>query len=211
MRLVGPNCMGVFSAPVALNGTYFWELPRLPGGIAVVSQSGAYGGLIVRHLGGLGLGVARFLSIGNQADVDVADALEFLAGDPRPRWSPASWSRSRTARRFVAAAEGHRRASRWWCSRGAGPTPDAARRALTPARSPGPRRCTPPHSARPASCSAGETEELFDAIQALVAPSPAAARASLAMVTVSGGPSVIAADIAEALGSRCRPRPTPFA
>ena len=52
LRLVGPNCMGVYSAPSRLNGTYFWDLPRLEGGIGVVSQSGAYGGLIFRHLGG---------------------------------------------------------------------------------------------------------------------------------------------------------------
>jgi acyl-CoA synthetase (NDP forming) len=41
LRLVGPNCMGVYSAPARLNGTYFWDLPQLPGGISVVSQSGA--------------------------------------------------------------------------------------------------------------------------------------------------------------------------
>src|SRR5262249_43236686 len=35
MRLVGPNCMGVYSAPAKLNGTYFWDLPALAGGIAV--------------------------------------------------------------------------------------------------------------------------------------------------------------------------------
>src|SRR6266705_4065758 len=32
LRLVGPNCMGVYSAPANLNGTYFWDLPRAPGG-----------------------------------------------------------------------------------------------------------------------------------------------------------------------------------
>src|SRR5439155_187594 len=31
LRLVGPNCMGVYSAPAGLNGTYFWDLPRAPG------------------------------------------------------------------------------------------------------------------------------------------------------------------------------------
>src|SRR5262249_7916833 len=52
LRLLGPNCMGVYSAPASLNGTYFWDLPRAAGGISIVSQSGAYGGLIFRHLGG---------------------------------------------------------------------------------------------------------------------------------------------------------------
>ena len=82
LRLVGPNCMGVYSAPARLNGTYFWDLPRVAGGISIVSQSGAYGGLIFRHLGGRGLGVARFLSIGNQVDVEIAEVLEWLVDDP---------------------------------------------------------------------------------------------------------------------------------
>ena len=38
LRLVGPNCMGVYSAPAGLNGTYFWDLPRAPGGISIVSR-----------------------------------------------------------------------------------------------------------------------------------------------------------------------------
>ncbi|HZJ69753.1 MAG TPA: CoA-binding protein, partial [Planctomycetota bacterium] len=104
LRLVGPNCMGVFSAPAALNGTYFWDLPRLPGGIAVVSQSGAYGGLIIRHLGGLGLGVSRFLSIGNQVDVTVSEALDYLADDPETRLVACFVEALRDGRRFVEAA-----------------------------------------------------------------------------------------------------------
>ena len=75
MRLVGPNCMGVYSAPARLNGTYFWDLPRLDGGIGVVSQSGAYGGLIFRQLGARALGVRHFVSIGNQADVEMLEDL----------------------------------------------------------------------------------------------------------------------------------------
>src|SRR5207247_10915565 len=62
LRLVGPNCMGVYSAPARLNGTYFWDLPRVDGGIGVVSQSGGDGRLIVRHVGSRGLGVSRLLS-----------------------------------------------------------------------------------------------------------------------------------------------------
>src|SRR5207302_1584061 len=82
LRLVGPNCMGVYSAPVRLNGTYFWDLPTVAGGVSIVSQSGAYGGLIFRHLGSRALGVARFVSIGNQADVDIAEVMEYLVDDP---------------------------------------------------------------------------------------------------------------------------------
>ncbi|MCI0548205.1 MAG: CoA-binding protein, partial [Candidatus Rokubacteria bacterium] len=104
LRLVGPNCMGVYSAPARLNGTYFWDLPEVKGGIGVVSQSGAYGGLIFRHLGGRGLGVSRFLSIGNQADVDVAEVIEYLAEDRETSLIACFIEALRDGRRFVEVA-----------------------------------------------------------------------------------------------------------
>src|SRR5206468_11534958 len=104
MRLVGPNCMGVFSAPARLNGTYLWDLPRVDGGIGVVSQSGAYGGLIMRHLGSRGLGVSRFLSIGNQADIDIAEVIEYLADDTHTTLIACFVEALRDGRRFVDVA-----------------------------------------------------------------------------------------------------------
>src|SRR3989449_2466571 len=104
LRLVGPNCMGVYSAPARLNGTYFWDLPRVDGGIGVVSQSGAYGGLIMRHLGSRGLGVSRFLSIGNQADIDIAEVIEYLADDTHTTLIACFVEALRDGRRFVDVA-----------------------------------------------------------------------------------------------------------
>src|SRR5437667_1603535 len=105
LRLVGPNCMGVYSKPARLNGTYFWDLPQIDGGIGVVSQSGAYGGLIFRHLGARGLGVSRFLSIGNQADVDISDVIDYLAVDPATTLIACFVEALRDGRRFVEAAQ----------------------------------------------------------------------------------------------------------
>jgi acyl-CoA synthetase (NDP forming) len=201
MRIVGPNCMGVYSAPARLNGTYFWDLPRVAGGIGVISQSGAYGGLIFRHLGSRGLGVARFVSIGNQADVDVADVLEYLSDDPATTLVACFVEALRDGRRFV----------------------DVARRTtarkpvvvLKGGRSDAGRRAAGSHTGslagtydvyraafdRAGVVLADETEEFFDAIEALTVAAgrrPRAAR--VAVVTVSGGPSVVAADTAERIG-----------
>ena len=85
MRIVGPNCMGVVNVPGRLNGSYFWNVPREAGGITFVSQSGAYGGLFFRDVRARGLGVAKFLSIGNQADLGFVECLDWLAGDPETR------------------------------------------------------------------------------------------------------------------------------
>jgi acyl-CoA synthetase (NDP forming) len=201
MRLVGPNCMGVFSAPARLNGTYFWDLPRLPGGVAVVSQSGAYGGLIFRHLGSRGIGVARFLSIGNQADIDVAEALEYFAEDEATTLVACFIESIPDGQRFVRAARA------------------ASRRkpvvALKGGRSDAGRRAAGSHTGalagsydvyRAALRRAGvvvaeETEEFFDAVEALVvAGLRRPATPGVAIITVSGGPSVVAADCAERSG-----------
>jgi acetate---CoA ligase (ADP-forming) len=82
MRIIGPNCMGIVDVPGRLNASYFWDVPRKSGGITFVSQSGAYGGLFFRAAREHALGVAKFLSIGNQADLGFADCLDWLAGDP---------------------------------------------------------------------------------------------------------------------------------
>jgi acyl-CoA synthetase (NDP forming) len=200
MRLVGPNCMGVYSAPASLNGTYFWDLPRAPGGISIVSQSGAYGGLIFRHLGGRGLGVARFVSIGNQADVEIAEVLDWLAGDPATTLIACFVEALRDGPRFLAAAR-----------RAAGRTPIVV---LKGGRSEAGRRAAGSHTGslagshdvfRAACASAGvvlaeETEEFFDAVETLAARPGRPASPAVAVVTVSGGPSVVAADSAEREG-----------
>ncbi len=201
MRLVGPNCMGVYSNPGRLNGTYFWDLPRTAGGISVVSQSGAYGGLIIRHLGSLGLGLSKFLSIGNQVDLEIADLLDDLAADPETTLIAAFIESVRDGRRFVEAA---RRA-----------TERKPLVVLKGGRTEAGRRAAGSHTGalagtfevyKAAFRAAGavacvETEEFFDAIQCLAAHGRQSPKGrGVAIVTVSGGPSVIAADTAEAVG-----------
>lgn len=201
MRLVGPNCMGVYSAPARLNGTYFWDLPRIEGGISIVSQSGAYGGLIFRHLGGRGLGVARFLSIGNQADVEVAEVVEWLAADPATTLIACFVEALRDGRRFVEAAV--RATARKPVVVLKGGRSDAGRRAAGSHTGALAGRWEAYRAAchRAGAVLAEETEEFFDAIEALVVAGsrrPAAPR--VAILTVSGGPAVVAADCAERSG-----------
>jgi acyl-CoA synthetase (NDP forming) len=85
MRIVGPNCMGVVNVPGRLNASYFWDVPWQPGVISFVSQSGAYGGLFFREVRERSLGVAKFLSIGNQSDLGFTKCLAWLADDPDTR------------------------------------------------------------------------------------------------------------------------------
>ena len=205
LRLVGPNCMGVYSRPARLNGTYFWDLPEVAGHVGVVSQSGAYGGLILRHLSGQGIGVSRFLSIGNQADLEIADALDYLAADAQTCLVACFIEAVSDGRRFVEAA--------------ARVTRDKPMVVLKAGRSEAGRRAAGSHTGsltgaaevyeaafrRAGVVAAGGTEEFFDSIQALVASRSRLAAPTLMVITVSGGPAVIAADAAEAIGLEVPP------
>lgn len=88
MRMIGPNCMGVMSlasgfvasfsaAPEHHNGNGWPEV----GTLSVASQSGAVGIQMFAQLRDRGLGLANWISTGNQADIDVADAIAYYATD----------------------------------------------------------------------------------------------------------------------------------
>lgn len=82
VRLIGPNCVGLFNATSRFYGTFTQSLDGgVPptGGVAVVSQSGAYGGYIAYLARERGLGVNYWITTGNEVDVDAADAIGWLA------------------------------------------------------------------------------------------------------------------------------------
>ncbi|MDY2985588.1 MAG: acetate--CoA ligase family protein [Synergistes jonesii] len=83
MRLVGPNCMGVFSASSRLN-LVGMEIPS--GNIGFVSQSGNVG-ITLWHdaMRFYDTGFSRFVGFGNQADIAVHEYLEYFADDPETK------------------------------------------------------------------------------------------------------------------------------
>lgn len=74
-RLLGPNCMGIVDTTSQLRLSW-GDFPT--GGLGLVSQSGNLALEIGRHLQRAGAGFSRFVSLGNQRDIDAADALESL-------------------------------------------------------------------------------------------------------------------------------------
>ena len=81
--LVGPNCMGLWSSLVNLN-LAFEEAPN-PGAIAFISQSGTLGNYLMLLAKGKGYGFNGFISIGNQALLEVSDYLEYFGRDEGTR------------------------------------------------------------------------------------------------------------------------------
>jgi len=82
MRLIGPNCLGIIDTHTPLNVTFAAGTPPA-GPIAFMSQSGALGTAILDlSMSGRRLGLGKFISLGNKADVAEADLLRYLADDP---------------------------------------------------------------------------------------------------------------------------------
>lgn len=80
VRMVGPNCLGVINTEHALNASFASQMPK-PGGISVISQSGALCTAILDWAVGRGVGLAKLFSIGNKADLDETDFISVLAND----------------------------------------------------------------------------------------------------------------------------------
>ena len=77
MRMVGPNCMGVINTDedVKLNASFARVRPEA-GKIGFLSQSGALGESILNHAKNLGIGLSKFVSMGNKPDISGNDLLE---------------------------------------------------------------------------------------------------------------------------------------
>ncbi|UWR35557.1 acetate--CoA ligase family protein (plasmid) [Sulfitobacter sp. W027] len=88
MRIVGPNCLGSVSVANCAIGTFSIalekEMPRA-GGISIASQSGNVGSVTLAGLRREGAGIARFIATGNEADIQAADAVEWMAQDDATR------------------------------------------------------------------------------------------------------------------------------
>jgi len=86
IRMLGPNCLG-FANFVA--GTPIWttQLRRQTGNlqVALVSQSGALASQLEQFAYQQRVGLTHMISTGNEADVQVADAIEYLAQQPEPK------------------------------------------------------------------------------------------------------------------------------
>lgn len=103
MRIVGPNCLGVLSSGVGLNAS-FAQMNVLPGGIALVAQSGAILTTILDWASARGVGFSHLVSLGDMADVDFGDMLDYLAGDPNTHSIVLYIEAVTEARKFMSAA-----------------------------------------------------------------------------------------------------------
>ena len=200
VRFLGPNCVGVIDTYAPIDTTF---APAMPGQgvIGFVSHSGAVCGGTMDWASAVGVGFSRVISLGNQADVDVADALDSLAADPHTRVVAAYVEGLPDGRRFVEAA--------------ARLTPHKPLVVLKAGRTPSGTRAVASHTgalagadqAFQAACRrAGaipveNLEELVDAAIGLAyRESPMGPR--MAILTNAGGPAAVGADALDRQGLR---------
>jgi acyl-CoA synthetase (NDP forming) len=88
IRLLGPNCLGFMNVRGRVYATFTPAAAHdaaREGGIGMVSQSGAFGAYAYSMARERGLGLSYWISTGNEADIDVADCIAWLADDPDTR------------------------------------------------------------------------------------------------------------------------------
>lgn len=111
MRVLGPNCLGLYNTEIGSYPTFTTTLDRgMPpiGNLSVVSQSGAFGSHLFYAAVGRGMGMRYWISTGNEADVDVAECLQWVAEDPGTDVIMAYTEGVKHAGRFIAALEAAR-------------------------------------------------------------------------------------------------------
>jgi len=84
IRFLGPNCLGVCNTHHNFNTTW---IPFFPpkGSITIISQSGSYSSHYFPYVQNLGLGINATISVGNEANIDIVDCLEYCKADPNTK------------------------------------------------------------------------------------------------------------------------------
>jgi acyl-CoA synthetase (NDP forming) len=107
VRLLGPNSMGVIDVPgrLAASVNAVLEMDALPAGsTSIVSQSGTMLGTLLSRGAARGLGFAKLVSVGNEADIGVGELVELLAADAATRVILLFLETVRDAERLARAA-----------------------------------------------------------------------------------------------------------
>ena len=103
IRFVGPNCIGHADLTTKVGALgVAWHTQ--PGPMAILSQSGTVSAGIMGAAGANGIGISKFVSTGNEADLHLEDYIEFLADDPETRLIGAYVEGLREGRRFFQLA-----------------------------------------------------------------------------------------------------------
>lgn len=194
MRMIGPNCMGVINTDpaVRLHAT-FTRRTAEHGVISFMSQSGALGEGVLEHVKAHKIGLSKFVSLGNRADVSPNDLLEEWGDDPLTKVILIYVEVFGNPRNFIRIARGVARRKPVLVVK-SGRTSAGARAARSHTGSLA--ESEPAVDAMLRQCGVlriKNVQELFDTASAFAAQ-PLPAGRSIAIVTNGGGPGIMATD-----------------
>lgn len=210
MRVIGPNCLGMFAVASGFYPTFSSSLEASlpsPGGLSIASQSGAFGSHLAYLARERGLGLRTWISTGNESDVDVAELIGLLADDPETRVIMAHAEGVRDGARLTASLDRARAAGKPVLFMKVGRTAIGAAAAQShTAALAGVDAVYDGVLAQHGAWRARTTEELVDvAYAASRGVLPASDR--LGIVTISGGAGAMMADAADEAGLDVAPMP----
>lgn len=198
----GPNCLGLMSSHNRLV-CLPTPLPAvIPGNIGAVVQSGMLAPSILMPLAARGIGVSRLVSLGNEADVDLADYINFLAEDRQTKVIVAYAEQIKRPAAFVAACNKAARTGTPIVMIKVGKSEGATRAALAHTGAlVGSDGATDAILRKLGVIRVDSVDDLIETAIALLAPArPRGNR--VALVSPSGGVSSLTSDLADRCGIR---------
>ena len=200
LRILGPNCIGALVPGLGLNAS-FAPGNALPGKLAFVTQSGALATAMLDWAHAQNIGFSHFVSLGDSADVDFGDVVDYLASDPATRAILLYAESVKSARKFMSATRAAARNKPLIIVK-AGRAPTGAQAAASHTGALAGSDLVFDAAIRRAGMLRVDTlEALFDAAETLAHARPWRGE-RLAILTNGGGAGVLAADALELGGGR---------
>ena len=203
MRLLGPNCLGLFNAHIGFYPIFSSSFENgwpPPGRIGIASQSGAYGTHMFATARNRNIGTPICVTTGNEGDVTIGDVIGWLAEDPDTDVIAAYAEGIHEADRFLAALAAARAARKPVVMMKVGTSTLGAHAAQSHTASiAGDDAVTDAVLAEFGVVRARTTEEMLD-IATTATRRIYPARNTLGVITISGGAGVLISDAAAALG-----------
>ncbi|MEJ0097208.1 MAG: bifunctional acetate--CoA ligase family protein/GNAT family N-acetyltransferase [Bauldia sp.] len=192
LRIIGPNGLGLFVPAIGLNAS-FAHLTPSDGKLAFLSQSGALASAVLDWAVDRRIGFSTVVSLGDMADVDVADLLDMLAGDGSTDAVLLYLETVINTRKFMSAARAAARMKPVIVIK-SGRSPAAAKAAATHTGAlAGADGVIDAAFRRSGLLRVRDLEDLFDAAETLARFRPIE-RGRLGIVTNGGGAGVLAVD-----------------
>jgi len=192
LRIFGPDCLGIICSHSKLNAGFANHMP-LPGKMAFISQSGAICTAILDLSIREQIGFSYVVNLGDMLDVDFADVIDYLGGDPQVNSIVMYAERIHQVRSFMSAARAVSRVKPIIALK-AGRTRAGAEAAATHTGALAGEDAVYDAAFKRAGIVRVKTfDELFDCAE-LLAKQPRPSGSGLVIITNAGGPGVMAVD-----------------